>query len=233
MLSKVELVNYYVEALRTSVREMEAHQVRSSPEEERSSITAVRQITAPMGHSERELLKDRANLDNSPSDTKRKAPTKAVMLLPPKPVITEEMTWELKNPSHETDDASIIDIEMGLGSILFANGEVGPPTKTLEAMTTGQATTEMGDKRVIKELLEGDEDRLVLQGQTEAPRLFEAQVRQVIDVIPANYGNLICWTCTFDGHSTFSCAYLTVTQRLYFVQRYYLFQILANPQIET
>lgn len=50
-------------------------------------------------------------------------------------------------------------------------------------------------------------------------------------MIPADYWNLNCWTFRQDGHSIFSCPYLTAEQRLYFAYKYYLHQVKANPQV--
>lgn len=53
------------------------------------------------------------------------------MLLPPPPVITDALRWELKDPSPATEDSSIIDVAMGVGEILFLNSKARPPKETV------------------------------------------------------------------------------------------------------
>lgn len=67
--------------------------------------------------------------------------------------------------------------------------------------------------------------------QEALPELIDAQMYQAIAVIPAYYWNILCWTCSHEGQSTFSCPYPYAAQHLYFAYRYYLFQVTANPQI--
>lgn len=64
-----------------------------------------------------------------------------------------------------------------------------------------------------------------MQGQMVLSVISEAQIKQSVSVITANYWNLSCRNCRLDGNSTFRCSYLSVDQRIYFVYGYYLYQI--------
>jgi len=85
--------------------------------------------------------------------------------------------------------------------------------------------------KVLNDLVEKDEDRPMLTTTDECPPLTEEQVRQAVSVVPADYWSMSCWTCRDEGHSTFTCKYLTPVQRLYFAYRYFLYQCEANPRI--
>lgn len=62
--------------------------------------------------------------------------------------------------------------------------------------------------------------------------MTDAQIHQAIAVIPNDYWNRHCWTCRHEGHSTLSPPYLSDAQPLFFVYRYYMLQVTANPQME-
>lgn len=81
-------------------------------------------------------------------------------------------------------------------------------------VSTDKATSLVGDERVIKELLEGNNDRPVLRGQTVVPKISEPQIRQASAVILTDYWKRNCWMYRLDGHSTFRCKYLTVVKPL-------------------
>ena len=66
---------------------------------------------------------------------------------------------------------------------------------------------------------------------TDVPRLTQEQVRQAMSAIPADYWSLNCWTCRGAGHSSFTCPYLTATQRIFFALCYYRYLISANPRL--
>ena len=46
---------------------------------------------------------------------------------------------------------------------------------------------------------------------------------------PQDYWALNCWSCREEGHTTFTCKYLTPSQRIYFAYAYYPHQIQGNP----
>lgn len=118
-----------------------------------------------------------------------------------------------------TEDSSIIDVAMRLGSKLFVDSEAGPPKKETDTVHTHKEILLLRDERVLKDLLEGDNELPVLRGQTVAPRLTERQIHQAVAVISADYWNLRCWKCRPGIHSTFSCLYLIVALSLYFVHK--------------
>lgn len=78
-----ELVNLYVQGLRTIVREVVAHQVSRLPDEGRGSLPVERQISFAICRSQRVFLQDRTKMGKSPSESKTNTLTKAVMLVPP------------------------------------------------------------------------------------------------------------------------------------------------------
>lgn len=86
---------------------------------------------------------------------------------------------------------------------------------------------------VLRDLGERETDCPVMKGRTVLPILPEAQIRQAVPVIPANYWNISCWNFLLEGNSTFSYPYLSVEQRLYFSYQYYTNQMEANPKMAS
>lgn len=111
------------------------------------------------------------------------------------------------------------------------SAEAGSPNRPNGTVGKSEAEILRGDRRVLRYLVEGDEDRPVKKGQTMRAALSEAQIRHTFSVIPASYFNLSCWTCRIHGHSTFISPYFSVKQCLYFAYRYFLYQIQSNPQM--
>lgn len=63
------------------------------------------------------------------------------------------------------------------------------------------------------------------------PNLSEEKNRHAVSVIPANNCIQNCWTCREEGHRILGCPLLSVIQLEYFLYRYYLHQMEANPQV--
>ena len=57
------------------------------------------------------------------------------------------------------------------------------------------------------------------------PHMTPEQLRWAISVVSEDYWNLSCWTCSDDGHSTFTFPYLQLLQRLFLAYNFYQFQI--------
>ena len=66
---------------------------------------------------------------------------------------------------------------------------------------------------------------------TEVPNLSREQVCMALSAMPSDYWQLVCWSCRGAGHSSFSCPYLTIPQRLFFALCYYRYQVAANPKL--
>lgn len=147
------------------------------------------------------------------------------MKWPPTTIIRSGREWELTVPSPATDDSSIIEMEMELGTIFFMKQDMTSPRKVMGAPNEPGARPLAGKEQVLKDLVEGDEERLVMQDDAARPSLTEVQIRKDVAVIPANYYNLNFWTRRLDGHSNYSLPYLSVTQMIFFAYRYYLHQV--------
>lgn len=63
----------------------------------------------------------------------------------------------------------------------------------------------------------------------EIPTLNEEKIGHAVSVIPADNWKLNFWTCHEEGHITFNCLLLSVSQLVYLSHRYYLHQIEPNP----
>ena len=82
-------------------------------------------------------------------------------------------------------------------------------------------------------LKEFDQDgRNVLSPTEEIPDLNQQQVIEAYSAIPKDYWSLSCWSCRDKAHTTFTCPYLTIPQRLFFAYRYFLYQVAANPSLK-
>ena len=107
---------------------------------------------------------------------------------------------------------------IGLESILFTGATSGSTTPT--SLKSDAITASVGVDLV----------RTPVHRETvPIPTLTEGQTRQAFSVVPSDYWQLNCWKCRDRGHSTFTCPTLTPNQRMYFVYRYYVYQIKGNP----
>lgn len=84
------------------------------------------------------------------------------------PGTKEERRWDLNDPSLAREDSSIMDMLMGLGSILFIDGEAVPPRQEMDIVPTDNENLLLSDERMFKEVLEGDKQRPFLGGQAVA-----------------------------------------------------------------
>lgn len=95
----------------------------------------------------------------------------------------------------------------------------------------GTAAVMQGPSAGILKKLGDDPERPVFRDQSAVPKLTDNQVRRALTFIPSEYCAMSCWTFREEGHSAFSCPYLTVDQRLHLAHRYNLYQIQANPHM--
>ena len=65
----------------------------------------------------------------------------------------------------------------------------------------------------------------------EVPDLTREQIAEALLVVPQDYWQLNCWSCRDEGHSTFTCPYLTLSQRILFAYAYFCNQVRGNPQM--
>lgn len=55
------------------------------------------------------------------------------------------------------------------------------------------------------------------------------QIGQCLAEIPQEYWQVACWSWIDKDHKTFAFRVLTITQRLIFTYRYYLYQVDKSP----
>lgn len=84
IFSKDELVNFYLQGFRTSIREMVGHQVCDMTQEDRQSLSAVRQLACAVGRSRRALISKGRQMLRPPTDANErpKRAFKPVMMMP-------------------------------------------------------------------------------------------------------------------------------------------------------
>ena len=111
--------------------------------------------------------------------------------------------------------------------ILSISGLASPTT------TSGTSTPTTTDDLMGSLSQRSLEGRPINRSTAEVPTITPEQLQKALSVIPTDYWSLNCWTCREEGHTTFTCPFLTWAQRLYFAYRYYLHQIQANPQMAT
>lgn len=113
-------------------------------------------------------------------------------MMPATPIIHAGREWELRDPSPATEDSLIIDVTMGIATILFVQQEATSPRERMGAPNAPVARPLTGDEQMLKDLVEKDVERPIMQDQAALQSLTEAQMRQAVAVIPANYCNLNC-----------------------------------------
>lgn len=82
-----------------------------------------------------------------------------MLLTPPAPFGIEKGQLELVDPSPQVDDYFIIDVAIGLGSVLFETGPVPTSEEQMKTDGVGEASTPLGYARILKDLLGNEEDR--------------------------------------------------------------------------
>ena len=122
------------------------------------------------------------------------------------------------------DPASVV---RQLFPVLSISGLASPTT------TSGTSTPTTTDELMSSLSPRTLEGRPVNRETTEVPAITAEQLQKALSVIPTDYWSLNCWTCREEGHTTFTCPFLSWAQRLYFAYRYYLHQIQANPQMAS
>lgn len=75
---------------------------------------------------------------------------------------------------------SIIDVAIGRGATQFVNAEAGSTSGTSGIVGTEVAGTLRGDEQVLRDLVERDADRPVMQYKTALPKIYEDQIRQAV-----------------------------------------------------
>ena len=74
-------------------------------------------------------------------------------------------------------------------------------------------------------------DPLLQRPYIPRTELTEEQIEKARLLISTDYWGLSCWTCRYDGHTTFTSVHLTPSQRLYLAYCYYVYQCKTNPHM--
>ena len=217
--TRIDLVNYYVRGLHPATREGVSQQLRMLSETQSQDLSVVRQIALSVGKGHRALLQSSRPTSSVPPSPRDRKAKPALFVgsgyetqLPPQPSFIPQY------PSKDTESFNkFAEVALNLDSILFV--KEGDPAK-------GDSTSPL-----VQKITGTDTSRPVLRDTEQVPDLSEEQLRLAFSVIPSDYWTLNCWTCRDEGHSTFTCTYLTSQQRVFFAYRYYLHQIEANPHM--
>jgi len=225
-----ELVHHYVRGLLASTRASVSEQMRRLDASERYDLAAVRRLAAAEGATFRARVKATMPVVVKPKT--RLAPTMMIeepSYAPPSSTLAP-YAGPMRDPTipHVVDDplAQFSDLRMAdperayevasaLEGILFA----GAPASGQDPNTPTTTTSMSGGERPASGAVR------------PIPELTQAQKDLAMQVIPRDFWNLDCRTCRQDGHTTFTCPYLTPEQRMYCAYQYYLYQVEANPRM--
>lgn len=248
VFSETELTNNFIRGLPATIRDTVTEQVLRLPEAERSDMTVVRRIATSEGNTWR------ARQAKSPARVR--APVSLVHQEMPggaaPPPYGEGSVGEPDASSGLATDgtpafwpfpghADFRFSKHGLPSSpdewddpTFEAFEVVQQLEPLLLTTVSQAGLPEGrsEADVLRDLRAyGTPDRDVAAATTQVPILADDEIQLAWQVIPSDYWIKSCWTCRDKGHSTFTCPFLTPTQRIFFAFRYYHFQIAENPHV--
>ena len=210
-----ELVQSYIMGLPESIRHRMHSQMYSMSPADKSNMVVIRNLAYQEGQSQRAMSRPTRQAHITPKPPKPLA--KAVNLhigAPDKTDAESTYTWETALTSGKKsalDPSTVVNTAMALENIFIQTNE------DLERMT---------------KLMSSDE-RDVMRPTEDVPNLTDEQVRLGQSAIPNDYWQLNCWSCRDQGHSTFTCPFLSPAQRVYFAYKYYLYQIKSNPNMRN
>lgn len=76
-----------------------------------------------------------------------------MLLTPPAQIGIVKVQLEWVDPSTQVDYSSIVDVALGLGSILFTSAPVATTAEQVKTDGIGEASTPLGDARFLNDLL--------------------------------------------------------------------------------
>ena len=214
VFTPAELVQNFVRGLHEATRHRIQTHMRTMSVQDRSSMIVVRQLAFSEGEAQR-VLRSQVRSPMTPKViSKASGKVPAMLLAKPSTVASTESTTSVPIDNGKDDIAldpvSVVDTALALQGIFM--------------MTTEQLDRATQDMK--------SDERDVMRPTQDVPELTDEQIHAAQSVIPNDYWQLACWTCREDGHSTFTCKYLTAAQRIFFAYKYYLHQIEANPLLK-
>ena len=247
-----EVTQAIVRGLNPTIRDRVAEDLRRSPVAEQQDPTAARRLAVNEGRTFRERLKvTQEKLKPAPSKAARgkalfiedQVPD-SVMSVPPTPttpgsrgVFDPRITMSPFGPAPE----NMSNLHVGPDGHGYTRDTFGVPYSLKDAMVAFESlesilvTPDSGVPQpdVLSSLDAVDmTNRPVNANTIPTPTLTPEQLRLAMSVVPEDYWSLSCWTCRDEGHSTYTCPYLNLAQRLWFAFKFYQYQIASNPQMK-
>ena len=217
-----EFANFFLRGCKEAVREQVNVQLANLTVEQRGDPEEIRKLAVSAGRIQRSLMKqvassNRASSSRGPPRSAKgpgtfhisKVPWEHEMSPPTTPSMVSVGDEATKPTSGVGDPVSVVETNVALDSVL---------------------AIQEADIREVMESTNLDFPTL-FRATKDIPDLTREQIAEALLVVPQDYWQLNCWSCRDEGHSTFTCPYLTLAQRILFAYAYYCNQLRGNPQM--
>jgi len=217
-----EFANFFLRGCKDSVREQVNVQLANLTDAQRAEPEEIRKLAVSAGRIQRSLMKQVANSSRAPSS---RVPPRSAKGPAAFHITNEPHGYEVSPPTTPSM------VSAGDDATMLTSGLRDPVTivETNVALDSVLAIQE-SDVREVMENTSMDLPTL-FRATKDIPELTREQIAEALLVVPQDYWQLNCWSCRDEGHSTFTCPYLTLSQRVLFAYAYYCNQLRGNPQM--
>ena len=217
-----EFANFFLRGCKESVREQVNVQITNLTVEQRADPEEIRKLAVSAGRIQRSLVKQATGTTRASSSR-----------VPPRPA-KGQGTFHISHDQYGRDVSppttpSLVSVGDEAANPITGFGDSVSVVETNIALDSVFAIQEL-DIREVMESTNMDMPTL-FRATKDVPDLTREQIAEALLVVPQDYWQLNCWSCRDEGHSTFTCPYLTLSQRILFAYAYFCNQVRGNPQM--
>lgn len=216
-----EFANFFLRGCKEAVREQVNVQLTNLTVEQRADPEEIRKLAVSAGRIQRSLLKQVVTPTRASSSRAPPRPSKGPGTLH----ISHEHGFAVSPPT----TPSMMSVGDEATKPMSGFGDPIALVETRLALDSVLAIHE-SDIREVMESFSLDMPTL-FRATKDIPELTREQISEALMVVPQDYWQLNCWSCREEGHSTFTCPYLTLSQRILFAYAYFCNQVRGNPQM--
>ena len=199
------LVNYFLRGLHDSIRSIVSHRVHELPLNRRSNLNAIRRLAQAEGDAYRARMRHIQPIANRPPAKRTSAASSGSTLL-------------IDEDAHSAYSA--------------------PPPQIIAPVTTLSEPSALSSPTVSAGSIEATIDA-TLQKRIDSfiparlPALSAEQIAMAQSIVPKDSAAFVCWLCRLDGHTLYTCPYLTSDQRMYAAYQNYRYQLETRPHMRN
>ena len=217
-----EFANFFLRGCKEAVREQVNVQLANLTADQRADPEEIRKLAVSAGRIQRSLMKQvtsstRSSSSRGPPRSAKgpgafhitNSPAGYEVSPPTSPSVTSTGDQVTKSMASLADPVSVVETNIALDSV-FAIQETN-----------------------VREVMESTslDFPTLFRTTKDIPELTREQIAEALLVVPQDYWQLNCWSCRDEGHSTFTCPYLSISQRIFFAYAYYCNQLRGNPNM--